>query len=110
MYGTSSIKSRGLYNFYPIFHWGLYSKVANITDNLCTKQENSSIKSMVYNQEQFQIKRRLQWRAYSIFKIVIYMEYFILTTLAMYCLLSAASSSFLLLPSSSSYITLAKVI
>ena len=30
--------------------------VVNITDNLCTKQGNSSIKSAVYNQERCQIK------------------------------------------------------
>ena len=42
---------RGLYDFYPSFHCGLYSKAANITDNLCTKQGNSSKKSVVYNQE-----------------------------------------------------------
>ena len=29
--------------FYPIFHCGLYCKAVSITDNLCTKQENSSI-------------------------------------------------------------------
>ena len=52
----SAIISRGLYYFYPIFQSGLYSKAANITDNLCTKHENSSKKSMVYNQERIQIK------------------------------------------------------
>ena len=41
--------------------------MVNIIDNLCTKQEDSSIKSAVYNQEWFQIKRlglgwdRLGW-------------------------------------------------
>ena len=44
---------RGLYNFYPIFHWGLYSKGANIADNTCTKQENSSKTSAFYNKEPF---------------------------------------------------------
>ena len=58
-YRTSAIISRGLYNFYPIFHCGLYSKAANITDNLCTKQGNSSKKSTVYNKERFQIKSGL---------------------------------------------------
>ena len=29
--------SHGLYIFYPIFHCGLYSKAAYITDSLCTK-------------------------------------------------------------------------
>ena len=43
--------SRSFYNFYPIFHYGLYSNGANITDNLYTKQGNSSKKSTVYNQE-----------------------------------------------------------
>ena len=53
-----TIMRRGLYNFYPVFHCGLYSKAANITNNLCTKYANSSKKkSGVYNQEQFQIKR-----------------------------------------------------
>ena len=56
LYRTRAIISRDLYNFYPIFHCGLYSKAANITDNLCTKQGNSSKKSTVYNQERFQIK------------------------------------------------------
>ena len=55
-------RSRGLYIFYPIFHCGLYCRVVSVTDNLCTKQENSSIfgsKSAVYNCEQFQIKSGL---------------------------------------------------
>ena len=47
---------RVLHNFYAIFHCGLYSKAANITNNLCNKQGNSSKKSAVYNQERFQIK------------------------------------------------------
>ena len=50
-YRMRTIISCGLYNFYPIFHCGLYSKAANITDNLCNKQGNSSKKSAVYNQE-----------------------------------------------------------
>ena len=29
--------------FYPIFHCGLYCRAVSITDNLCTKQGNSSI-------------------------------------------------------------------
>ena len=41
-YRTQAIISHGLYNFYPIFHCGLYLKAAKITDNLCTKQGNSS--------------------------------------------------------------------
>ena len=60
MYHTRAIISRGLYIFYSIFHSGLYSKAVNITDNLCTKQGNSSIfgpiKTAVYNQERLQIK------------------------------------------------------
>jgi hypothetical protein len=28
---------------YPIFHCGLYCRAVSITDNLCTKDENSSI-------------------------------------------------------------------
>ena len=45
------IISRGLYIFRPIFHCGLQIKTANITDNVCTKQGNSSIKYAAYNQE-----------------------------------------------------------
>ena len=37
-YRTRAIISRGLYIFYPIFHCGLHSKVAYITDSLCTKE------------------------------------------------------------------------
>ena len=39
--------------FYPIFHCGLYCRAVSVTDNLCTKQGNSSIslESTVYNQE-----------------------------------------------------------
>ena len=48
-----------LHIFYSIFHCGLYCRAANITDNLCTKQGNSSIKSAVYKQERFQIKSGL---------------------------------------------------
>ena len=48
---TRAIISRGLYIFYPIL-CGLKSRAVNITDNLCTKQGNSSIKYAVYNQEQ----------------------------------------------------------
>ena len=39
-----------------IFHFGLYCRVVSITDNLCTKQGNSSIfgpKSEVYIREGF---------------------------------------------------------
>ena len=43
MYRTRAIISRGLYIFYPIFNCGLYCRAVSITDNLCTKQGNSSI-------------------------------------------------------------------
>ena len=46
-----AIISRSLYKSYPIFNCGLYCRAVNITDNLSTKQGNSSIKSAVYNQE-----------------------------------------------------------
>ena len=42
-YRTRAIITRGLYIFYPIFHCGLYCRAVSITDNLCTKQGNSSI-------------------------------------------------------------------
>ena len=42
-YRTRSIITRGLYIFYHIFHCGLYCRAASVTDNLCTKQGNSSI-------------------------------------------------------------------
>ena len=58
-YCMNAIIGCGLHNFYPIFHCGLYSNTANITDNLCTKKGNSSKKYVVYNQEWFQIKSRL---------------------------------------------------
>ena len=59
-YDTRAIISRSLYIFYPFFT-AVYSQelLLNITDNLCTKERNSSIKSAVYNQEQFQIKSGL---------------------------------------------------
>ena len=41
-YRTRAIISRGLYIYYPIFHCCLYSRVVNIRDNSCIKQENSS--------------------------------------------------------------------
>ena len=43
IYRTCAIITRGLYIFYPIFHCGLYCRAVSITDNLRTKQENSSI-------------------------------------------------------------------
>ena len=61
-YCTRYITSRGLYTFYPIFHYCLYCSAASITNNICTKQGNFSIlplKSAVYSQERFQIKSRL---------------------------------------------------
>ena len=41
-----------------------FIRAVTITDNICTKQGNSSKKSAVYNQELFQIKSRVKWRAY----------------------------------------------
>ena len=38
-YRTRAIISRGLY----IFRCGLYCRAVSVTDNLCTKTENSSI-------------------------------------------------------------------
>ena len=43
IYRTCAIITRGLYIFYPIFHCGLYCRAVSVTDNLCTKQGNSSI-------------------------------------------------------------------
>ena len=42
-YRTRAIITRGLYIFYPIFHCSLYCRAVSVTDNLCTKQGNSSI-------------------------------------------------------------------
>ena len=42
-YHTHAIITRILYTFYPIFHCGLYCRVASVTDKICTKQGNSSI-------------------------------------------------------------------
>ena len=42
-YRTHAIISHGSYTFYPIFNCGLYCRAVSITDNLCTKQVNSSI-------------------------------------------------------------------
>ena len=42
-YSTRAIMTLGLYIFYPIFHCGLYCRAVSVTDNLCTKQGNSSI-------------------------------------------------------------------
>jgi hypothetical protein len=39
--------------------------VVNITDKLCTKQGNMGLKSAVYNQERFQIKRGFKSREVS---------------------------------------------
>ena len=35
--------NNGLYIFYPHFHCGLYFRTISISNNLCTKQGNSSI-------------------------------------------------------------------
>ena len=42
-YRMRAIISRGLYTFHPIFQCSLYCRAVIITDNLCTKQGNSSI-------------------------------------------------------------------
>ena len=42
-YCTPAITTRGLYIIYPIFHCGLYYRTVSDTDNLWTKQGNSSI-------------------------------------------------------------------
>ena len=50
-YCKRAIITRGLYIFYPIFHCSLQRcREVSITENLCTKQGNFSIKSTVYNQ------------------------------------------------------------
>ena len=60
-YCTSAIISRGLYIFYPTFHCSFYYRAVNITDNLRTIHKEIlqflALKSVVYNQEWFQIKR-----------------------------------------------------
>ena len=38
-YRMCAIICSGLYIFLPIFHCGLYSKAANIANDLCTKKE-----------------------------------------------------------------------
>ena len=38
-----AIITHGLYIFYSILHCGLYCRAVSVTDNLCTKQGNSSI-------------------------------------------------------------------
>ena len=58
-YRLRDIISNTLYIFYSIFQCGLYLRAVNITDSLCTKQENLGLKSAVYNQEWFQIKSGL---------------------------------------------------
>ena len=51
VYRTRPIITCSLHIFCLIFHCRLYSRAINITENLCTKQGNPSIKSSVYNQE-----------------------------------------------------------
>ena len=46
MYRTRAIITRSLYIFYPIFHCGLYCRAVSVTDNLCTKNGNSSFLSL----------------------------------------------------------------
>ena len=43
IYPTCTIISRGLYIFCPKFHCSLYNRVVSTIDNLCNRQENSSI-------------------------------------------------------------------
>ena len=43
VYRTRAIIRRSLYIFYPSFHCGLYCRAVSTTDNLCTKEGNSSI-------------------------------------------------------------------
>ena len=42
-YHTHAIITRSLYIFYPIFHCGLSCRAGSVTDDLCSKHENSSI-------------------------------------------------------------------
>ena len=42
-YHTRAIISRGLYILFSIFHCCLYRRAVSVTNNLCTKQGNSSI-------------------------------------------------------------------
>ena len=58
IYHTRAIISHGLYIFYPTFHCGLYCRAVSVTDNLCTRQGNSSIfgPKIESLKEQFQIK------------------------------------------------------
>ena len=53
-YHTHTIISRGLYIFYPIFHYGLYCRAVSITDKICTEKEILQflgLKSAVYNRK-----------------------------------------------------------
>ena len=61
-YHTLAIINRGLYISHPIFHSGSYCRAVSVTNSSFTKQENASVcglKSAVYNQERFEIKRGL---------------------------------------------------
>ena len=42
-YRTRVVITSVLYLFHPILHCGLYCRAVSVTDNLCTKQGNSSI-------------------------------------------------------------------
>ena len=50
-YRTSTIISRGLYNFYPIIHFGLYSKRLILQTIYVLNKEILLKKSAIYNQE-----------------------------------------------------------
>ena len=63
----------GLYISYPIFHCGLYCRAVSVTDNLCSKQGNSSIfESKIRGLwlERFQIKSGLWWRVCSMYEVL----------------------------------------
>ena len=50
-YRTCTIITRGLYNFYPIFHCGLYCRRVSVTENLCTTKGNSSTKKIIMEKQ-----------------------------------------------------------
>ena len=60
MYLTRVIMKRGLYNFYRIFHCGLYCRAVSITVIYVLKKEILQflgLKSAVFNQEQVMMAR-----------------------------------------------------
>ena len=56
MYRTRALITRGVY-FFPIFHCGLYCRAVSITDNLCTKQGNSSNFGLIFDTRGVAIKQ-----------------------------------------------------